>query len=149
MITRAPLGTWETLPSPLSKPAGDTGIPTPGRSTAPRPGPMGDKQRSHRWYRQAKETKCGEMGGRESQRLIVALKRGNEPSRTPWSEGAPRRGEGLEPCRGHRASKACHRKTAWPCEGQRSHDVTNRVREIRTPGSVGALGGNPQSDPAQ
>ena len=26
--------------------------------------------------------------------------------------------------------------------------MTNRVREIRTPGSVGALGGNPQSDPA-
>ncbi|MGO8898563.1 MAG: hypothetical protein ACLQU5_09455, partial [Isosphaeraceae bacterium] len=42
-----------------------------------------------------------------------------------------------------------HRQTAWPCEGQRSHDVTNRVREIRTPGSVGALGGNPQSDPAR
>ncbi|MGO9815364.1 MAG: hypothetical protein ACLP53_31940, partial [Isosphaeraceae bacterium] len=40
-------------------------------------------------------------------------------------------------------------QTAWPCEGQRSHDVTNRVREIRTPGSVGALGGNPQSDPAR
>ena len=89
------------------------------------------------------------MGGRESQRLIVALKRGNEPSWTPWSEGVPRRGEGLEPCRGHRASKACPRQTAWPCEGQRSHDVTNRVREIRTPGSVGALGGNPQSDPAR
>ena len=76
MITRAPLGTWETLPSPLSKPAGDTGIPTPGRSTAPRPGPMGDKQRSHRWYRQAKETKCGEMGGRESQRLISRAEAG-------------------------------------------------------------------------
>ena len=27
--------------------------------------------------------------------------------------------------------------------------MTNRVREIRTPGSVGALGGNPQSDPAR
>src|SRR5271157_5843103 len=47
----------------------------------------GGEQRSHRWYRQAKETKCGEMGGRESQCLIVAMKRGNEPSRTPGSEG--------------------------------------------------------------
>ncbi len=27
--------------------------------------------------------------------------------------------------------------------------MTNRVREIRTPGSVGVLGGNPQSDPAR
>ncbi len=25
MITRVPQGTWETLPFPLSKPAGDTG----------------------------------------------------------------------------------------------------------------------------
>ena len=38
---------------------------------------MGDKQRSQRWYRQAKETKCGEMAGRESQRPIVVSKRGN------------------------------------------------------------------------
>jgi len=43
-------------------------------------GADGDEQRSQRWYRQAKETKCGEMGGRESQCLIVAKKRGNEPS---------------------------------------------------------------------
>ena len=27
--------------------------------------------------------------------------------------------------------------------------MTSRVRVIRTPGSVGALGGNPQSDPAR
>src|SRR5208283_4933145 len=53
-------------------------------------GADGDEQRSHRWYRQAKETKCGEMGGRESQCLIVAMKRGNEPYRTPWSEGGRR-----------------------------------------------------------
>ena len=30
-----------------------------------------------RWYRQAKETKCGEMSGRESERSIVTLRRGN------------------------------------------------------------------------
>ena len=35
-------------------------------------GADGDEQRSHRWYCQAKESKCGEMGGRESQRLIVS-----------------------------------------------------------------------------
>ena len=40
-----------------------------------------------RWYRQAKETKRGEMDGKESQCPIVATKRGNGPSRTPWSEG--------------------------------------------------------------
>ena len=34
----------------------------------------------------------------------------------------------LEPRRGHRASPACHRETTWSCEGQRIHDVTNRVR---------------------
>ena len=150
MIRRDPLGTWETLPFPSSKAAGDTAHQLQIDPRLRVRGRGGDEQRAHRWYRQAKETKCGEMGGRESQHLIVALKRGNEPSWTPWSEGgaASWRG-GLEPCRGHRASKACHRQTAWPCEGQRSHDVTNRVREIRTPGSVGALGGNPQSDPAQ
>jgi hypothetical protein len=32
-----------------------------------------------RWYRQAKETKRGEMDGKESECPIVALKRGNGP----------------------------------------------------------------------
>ena len=40
-----------------------------------------------RWYRQAKETKCGETDGKESQCPIVVMKRGNGPSRTRWSEG--------------------------------------------------------------
>ena len=48
----------------------------------------GDEPRTQRWYRQAKETKRGEMGGRESQHLIVPWKRGNQP------EG-PRRGKGV------------------------------------------------------
>src|SRR5208283_4825909 len=51
-------------------------------------GAGGDEQRTQRWYRQAKETKRGEMGGRESQHLIVPWKRGNQP------EG-PRRGKGV------------------------------------------------------
>src|SRR5208282_6138000 len=42
-------------------------------------GAGGDEPRTQRWYRQAKETKRGEMGGRESQHLIVPLKRGNQP----------------------------------------------------------------------
>ena len=40
----------------------------------------GDERGTKRWYRQAKETKCGETGGRESERLIVPSKPG-EPSR--------------------------------------------------------------------
>jgi hypothetical protein len=47
----------------------------------------GDKQGTERWYRQAKATKCGETGGRESERPIVSPKRGNRPSWTPWREG--------------------------------------------------------------
>ncbi len=47
----------------------------------------GDETGTKRWYRQAKETKRGEMAGKESQRPIVATKRGNGPSRTPGSEG--------------------------------------------------------------
>ena len=40
----------------------------------------GDESGTKRWYRQAKETKCGEMGGKESERLVVSMKRGNRPS---------------------------------------------------------------------
>ena len=39
------------------------------------------------WYRQAKETKCGEKAVRKSECPIVASKRGNGPYRTLWSEG--------------------------------------------------------------
>src|SRR5271157_4624185 len=42
-------------------------------------GAGGDEQRTQRWYRQAQETKRGEMGGRESQHLRVPWKRGNQP----------------------------------------------------------------------
>ena len=42
-----------------------------------------------RWYRQAKETKCGEIGGKESERLVVPLSQGNHP-RDP-GEGRGRR----------------------------------------------------------
>ena len=39
----------------------------------------GDESGTKRWYRQAKETKCGEMDGKESECPIVVLKRGNGP----------------------------------------------------------------------
>jgi hypothetical protein len=54
-----------------------------------RPRPVGTKNGTKRWYRQAKETKCGEMGGKESERLIVPLNQGNHP-RNP-GEGRGRR----------------------------------------------------------
>ena len=71
-------GTWETLPSPSKcRPE------TPAYQLQVIHGPVswavGDEPGTQRWYRQAKETKCGEMGGRESQRLIVPLSRGNHP----------------------------------------------------------------------
>ena len=49
-------------------------------------GAGGDEQGTQRWYCQAKETKCGEMDGRESQ-PHSSVEAGERPSRTPWSEG--------------------------------------------------------------
>jgi len=87
----------------------------------------GDEKRTQRWYRQTKAMKCGEMSGRESQRLIVANKRGNGPSQTPWSEGGAalwtggrKHAEGIEP-------PSVNREADGSCEGQRIHDVTNRM----------------------
>ena len=55
----------------------------------------GDERGTKRWYRQAKETKCGEMDGKESQRPIVVLKRGNGPSGPRGAKGVPRCGRGV------------------------------------------------------
>ena len=38
---------------------------------------VGDEQGTTRWYRQAKETKCGETGVGESEHAIVLAKQGN------------------------------------------------------------------------
>ena len=60
MITRVPPGTWETLPFPSSK-AGSENRPTNSRLIhGSASGAGGDEPRTQRWYRQAKETKCGE-----------------------------------------------------------------------------------------
>src|SRR5271157_580482 len=40
-------------------------------------------------HRQAKETKCGEMGGRESERPIVTLRRGNSTEGPRGVKGTP------------------------------------------------------------
>src|SRR5271166_4600193 len=89
-------GTWETLPSPSL---------TAGRSPAyqlqvdPRLSSRacGDESGTKRWYRQAKATKRGEMGDKESQSPIVAMKRGNGPSGPRGAKGVTCRGQGLEP----------------------------------------------------
>ena len=44
---------------------------------------VGDELRAQRWYRQAKETKRGERGDGESERLIVPSSQGNRPE-GPW-----------------------------------------------------------------
>src|SRR5208283_5644623 len=44
---------------------------------------------------QAKETKCGEKDGKESQRPIVVLKRGNGPPGPRGAKGVPRCGRGV------------------------------------------------------
>ena len=52
-----------------------------------RPEPVGTNRGRNDGNRQAKEMKCGEMHGKESECPIVASKRGNGPYRTPGSEG--------------------------------------------------------------
>ena len=87
MITRDPLGTWETLPSPSSKAGRRYRLTNSRLIHGSASGADGDEQRTQRWYRQAKETKCGEKDGRESERLIVPTSRGNHPEGTPGREG--------------------------------------------------------------
>ena len=141
MITRVPPGTWETLSFPSSTAAGDTAYQLPIDPRLRVRG-RGDEQRTQRWYRQAKETKRGEMGVRESQHLIVPLKRGNQP------EG-PRRGKEVpshEPLKGNMPGtlrpEPCPRNDDGS-RGSRIHEMRNRVRVMCTPGSVGDLGGQP------
>jgi hypothetical protein len=78
----------------IDMPAGD---PAYQLQVDPRPTSEadGDERRTKRWYRQAKETKCGEKGGKESQRPIVVLKRGNGPSGPRGAKGVPRCGRGV------------------------------------------------------
>ncbi len=56
------------------------GLPSPGSD-----------QRAHARYGQAKETKCGRRGGRESEHRVVPVKRGNSPR-------GPRGGKAVPDC---------------------------------------------------
>ena len=145
MIARDPLGTWETLRFPSSKAAGDTAHQLPidprlrargrgGTNNGQRPGIAKRRKRS-----------AATKDGRESQRLSNGAEAGERALRTPWSEGGAASWRGVEPCRGHRASKAYHRKTAWPCEGQRSHDVTNRCGKSARPALWELWGATPRA----
>ena len=81
-------GTWETLR--LHRDCRlETRLTNSRLIRSLRPRLAGTKNGTERWYRQAKETKCGEMGGKESERLAVPLSQGNHP-RDP-GEGRGRR----------------------------------------------------------
>src|SRR6478735_2750943 len=55
----------------------------------PASGAVGDELRTRRWYRQAKETKRGETGDGESERLTVPASRGNRPEGPRGGKEAP------------------------------------------------------------
>ena len=46
-----------------------------------------EKMGRNRWYRQAKETKCGEKVGKESERLVLPLSQGNHTEGTLGRKG--------------------------------------------------------------
>ena len=80
-------GTWETRPSPLTSPAREPEHQSPrahGRASRP----MGANW-AQGWYRQTKATKCGETGGRESERFIVPSRPGNHSEGPGGGKEAP------------------------------------------------------------
>src|SRR5262249_42871746 len=83
--TRGWLGNLRDPAVPTDISGSGTGTSTP-RSPRSRARPLGANT-APGWYRRPKATKGGETNGRESERLIVASKLGNGPSRTQWSEG--------------------------------------------------------------
>ncbi len=126
-------GTWETLPSP-SKCRPETRLTNSRWSHGPVSWAVGDERGTQRWYRQAKETKCGERDVRESQRLRVPSSRGNHPegprggkeapSHEPLEENMrlpaimpPKRGTYIGPLRA---------ATPPPAEGRRCSSLTRR-----------------------
>ncbi len=86
--TRGSLGNLRDPAVSIELPAGD---PADQLQDDPRPTSEadGDERGTTRWYRQTKATKCGETGGRESERPIVAMKRGNSPEGPRGAKGTP------------------------------------------------------------
>ena len=71
-------GNFGDLAVSIAMPAGDPAyqLQVDPRSTSEA---NGDERGTKRWYRQAKETKCGEKCGKKSERLAVLLNQGNHP----------------------------------------------------------------------
>ena len=143
-------GTWETLPSPSSTAGRRYRLTNSRLIRGPASGADGDERRTQRWYRQAKETKRGEKGGRESERLIVPMKRGNRPEGPRGGKGVPRRGQGVgttprTPC----LAGVSPRDRPGRVRDSGIHDVTNRMRLTCTSGSSGDLGVPTQAYPAR
>ena len=83
------------FPRNLGGPVASTANPgrsyrvTNSRPAADAPDGHGNETRVQPWYRQAKATKRGGTGGRESERLIVPPTRGNRPEGPCRGKGAP------------------------------------------------------------
>jgi len=109
-------GTWETLPSP-SKCRLETRLTNSRLIQGSASRAAGDERGTQRWYRQAKETKCGETDLRESQHLIVQCgSGGTDPPGPRRAKGVSRRGLGAGTTpRRRRASSACHREANGSC----------------------------------
>src|SRR5260370_23626703 len=70
---------------------------------------MGTNKGRNDWYRQTKETKCGETDDRESQRLVVPLSQGNYPKDPGEGRGRRLMKRRRETCRVRRDSITCTR----------------------------------------
>ena len=137
MITRVPPGTWETLSFPSSQAAGDTAYQL---QIDPRLRVRG------RGGRTTDATMVSPSEGNEARRDgrqgVAAphstVEAGERPFRTPWSEGGAALWTGSW---NHAEDTVPHQRvTAKPtqsCEGQRFHNVTNRMHLTCTSGSVG------------
>jgi hypothetical protein len=86
MITRVPRELGRPCRLHRTTPAG-VRLTNSGMIHGPASGAVGDEPGTQRWYRQAKETKCGERGGRESERLIRPWNQGNQTEGTLGREG--------------------------------------------------------------
>ena len=117
----------------------------------PRPRPTGTNEGRNDGIAKRRKRSAARWDGKESQRPIVVLKRGNGPSRTPWSEGDAASWTGSW---NHAEDIVPHQRvTAKRPSRVRDSDTPQRDEPdaslTRTSGSVGAVGGNPHGDPAQ
>ena len=99
-----------------------------GMIRGPASGAVGDEQGTHRWYRQAKETKCGETNVGESEYAVLPWRQGDSTSWTLRREGrAASWTRGQETRGGHRTSYRVNVMLMDRPEGRRTHDVTSRM----------------------